>query len=303
MRVRAQARRGGAAAVCAVLVFLLAPTAAFGGSASGGTTFTLTPAIAGIECMARCNGTTSTKGSSVVVRPGGTLNVRGSHLDHVERVLFLGQSRRADDTIALVTAADSHAVQVTVPKHAQTGSIRVVNDNGLRSKASRTTVKVFEPAPPPAPSTDETGWVFPLRPVSRVAPPGWWSEDQGRGHRHDQRPVRIQGRRGRGGRRDDRRGGDRRLRLAGSDPQARARPLQGPLRLLRPRAARARPGRRPRVARPADRPARLRAGRDLERPAHRDRHQLPGRRPVLSRWGQTSGWVHKVMLRLYRAAK
>ena len=30
-----------------------------------------------------------------------------------------------------------------------------------------------------APSADTTGWVFPMRPISRIAPPAYWSEDQG----------------------------------------------------------------------------------------------------------------------------
>src|SRR4051794_40135309 len=102
-RARATARRGGTA-IAALLAVLVLPASAFGGTTSGGTTFTLPPAISGIDCMAQCNATTTTtSGAAVVVRPGGTLHVRGSHLDHVQRVLFLGSSEQADDTSAVVT--------------------------------------------------------------------------------------------------------------------------------------------------------------------------------------------------------
>ena len=81
-RARTQARRGVVAAA-ALLVFLVAPSAALGGTASGGTTFTLTPAISAIDCVTQCNATTTTRGAAVVVRPGATVRVRGSNLDHV----------------------------------------------------------------------------------------------------------------------------------------------------------------------------------------------------------------------------
>jgi murein DD-endopeptidase MepM/ murein hydrolase activator NlpD len=301
-RVRTRARRGGVAAV-ALLAFLVAPSAALGGSASGGTTFTPTPAISGIDCMTQCNATTTTSGAAVVVRPGGTLNVRGSNLDHVQRVLFLGSSQRADDTSAVVTTTSLRAAQVTVPKRAQTGRLRVVNDNGIRSRASRVVVRVFQPAPPPAPSTDMTGWVFPLRPISRVAPPSWWSEDQG----IDIPTI-------------DGQCGARVVEVAVDDGTIVQEGIggfgsQSPILKLAhgPYAGRY-------VYYGHSQPALVPVG------AHVSRGQpiaqigcgrvgistaehieigisAPGGGPCCPRWGQTSGWIHKVMLRLYRAAK
>ncbi len=286
-----------------MLVFLLAPSVAFAGSASGGTTFTQTPAIAGIDCVARCNAGTTTTGAAVVVRPGGTLSVRGAHLDHVQRVLFLGQSARADDTAAEVTTVDAHSVQVTVPKHAQTGRIRVVNDNGLRSKASHTKVKIFEPAPPPAPSTDQTGWVFPLRPISRVAPPGWWSEDQG---------VDIATINGACGSKvtevavDD--GTVVQEGISGFGSQAPILKLaHGPYKGSYVYYGHAQPalvavGTHVSRGQPI---AELGCGHvGISSAPHIEIGiSAPGGGPCCPHFGQTSGWVHKVMLRLYRAAK
>ena len=134
--VRSQGGRGAATAAfaAALVICLLAPAGALAGT-TGGTTFTLPPAISGVDCLTQCQASTASHGRTVVVSPGATVRVRGHNLENVSRVLFLGSSQRADDTTANVVLAGS-TPQVTVPKRAQTGRVVVVNDNGIRSKAT-----------------------------------------------------------------------------------------------------------------------------------------------------------------------
>jgi len=176
----------------AVGVSLLAPALALGATdsatggggsappaASGGTTFSRPPAISRIECLSGCPGGASRRVDRLALRTGSTLRIFGRDLAVSRRVLFLGRSGASDDIAAPVYNPTGSQLDVSVPRQAQPGPVQVIGPGTLRSQPSRTAVAIQNPAPPAVGSTDPTGWVFPLRPVSRVAPPSYWSQDQG----------------------------------------------------------------------------------------------------------------------------
>jgi murein DD-endopeptidase MepM/ murein hydrolase activator NlpD len=150
-----------------------------GGAANGGATFSAPPAISRLQCMSGCATTASRAPSAVAVRPGGTVRILGHDLGAVSRVIFLGRPTGADDRRGRLGAVTASHLDVTLPSGAQSGPVRVVDTYGRRSRPSRTRVAVEIPPGASAPSSDYTGWVFPMRPVSRIAPPAYWSEDQG----------------------------------------------------------------------------------------------------------------------------
>src|SRR4051794_15062929 len=149
------------------------------GDATGGATFSAPPAISRLQCMSGCGTAASRAPSVVAVRPGGTVRILGHDLAAVSRVVFLGRPTGADDRRGRLGAVTDTHIDVTLPAGAQTGPVRVVDSYGRRSLPSRTRVAVEIPPGASAPSADYTGWVFPMRPVSRIAPPAYWSEDQG----------------------------------------------------------------------------------------------------------------------------
>ena len=173
----------GSRAVLKVMVVSLGlgvgvPTTALA-DATGGATFSDPPAISRVQCVSGCAGSTSQAPSVVAVHPGGTVRVMGHDLAAASRVVFLGRPTGADDRRGgLGAVADTH-LDVTVPAGAQTGPVRVIDTYGRRSRPSRTRVGIEIPAGAAVPSGDPTGWVFPMRPVSRIAPTAYWSEDQG----------------------------------------------------------------------------------------------------------------------------
>jgi murein DD-endopeptidase MepM/ murein hydrolase activator NlpD len=149
------------------------------GDATGGATFSAPPAISRLQCMSGCGTSASRAPSVVAVRPGGTVRILGHDLAAASRVVFLGRATGADDRRGRLGAVTDTHLDVTLPTGAQTGPVRVVDTYGRRSRPSRTRVAVEIPPGAGAPSSDYTGWVFPMRPVSRIAPPAYWSEDQG----------------------------------------------------------------------------------------------------------------------------
>jgi murein DD-endopeptidase MepM/ murein hydrolase activator NlpD len=117
--------------------------------------------------------------SVAAVRSGGSVRVFGHDLNAISRVVFLGRAGRFDDRSARPSTSSPGSLDVTVPAPAQSGPVRVIDTHGRGSKPSRTRVAVQVPLTADAPSSDYTGWVFPMRPISRIAPPSYWTEDQG----------------------------------------------------------------------------------------------------------------------------
>ncbi|MDQ6915250.1 MAG: M23 family metallopeptidase [Actinomycetota bacterium] len=146
---------------------------------SGGSAFSNPPAISRVQCVSGCAGTASQAPSAVGVQPGGTVRLLGHDLGATSRVVLLGRPTAYDDRRVRPTAVTPTSVNVTIPAGAQSGPVRVIDDYGRRSSPSRTRLAIQVPPGAPASSGDPTGWVFPMRPVSRVAPPSYWSEDQG----------------------------------------------------------------------------------------------------------------------------
>jgi murein DD-endopeptidase MepM/ murein hydrolase activator NlpD len=147
--------------------------------ATGGTTFGLPPRIVRVECLSGCTGSVTRVSNSVALQPGGQVRVRGRNLESAQQVIFLGRSGSADDLAVTPKRTTPRNLVVQVPAGAQSGPILVQGPSGLRSKPSTTRVAIQRPAATPLSSGDISGWVFPLKPVSRVAPPSYWSLDQG----------------------------------------------------------------------------------------------------------------------------
>jgi len=195
LRARLKLNSGGhrlagarvAAAGLAGLGLLAAPAAlaaTTGGgaapAATGGSSFVDRPAISRLQCMRGCPGSASRAPSTVAVRAGGTVRILGHDLEAASRVVFLGRSGTSDDRRARPSAVTTSTVDVVVPLGARSGPVRVIDSWNRGSNISRGSVAVAPPPPlPPTASNDPTGWVFPMRPISRIAPPAYWSEDQG----------------------------------------------------------------------------------------------------------------------------
>src|SRR5438270_414285 len=149
-------------------------------AATGGSSFVDRPAISRLQCMSGCPGSASRAPSTVAVRAGGTVRILGHDLEAASRVVFLGRSGSSDDRRARPSAITTSSVDVVVPLGARSGPVRVIDSWNRGSNISRGSVTVAPSPPlPPTASNDPTGWVFPMRPVSRIAPPAYWSEDQG----------------------------------------------------------------------------------------------------------------------------
>jgi murein DD-endopeptidase MepM/ murein hydrolase activator NlpD len=110
-----------------------------GGAAYGIDPSAPPPAPNDIECRAGCAGLDA-------ARPGGAVEVTGSHLGTVIAVVFLGRHGSGDDVGAPVVVAHDRAVTAIVPSRAVSGPIAVVDLAGRVSRATRDGIAVTSAA-------------------------------------------------------------------------------------------------------------------------------------------------------------
>ena len=165
-------------AACAAGAVAAVAAAAYGDT-SGGSAFSNPPGIYRLQCISGCAGAAAQAPSVTAVRGGGSVRVFGHDLAATSRVVFLGRPGRFDDRRVRPAAVRDRSVDVSVPATAQTGPVSVIDAYGRWSRPSRARVAIQVEQATSLPTGDPTGWVFPMRPVSRIAPPAYWSEDQG----------------------------------------------------------------------------------------------------------------------------
>jgi murein DD-endopeptidase MepM/ murein hydrolase activator NlpD len=144
-------RHSRISAGCAVAAFgacalALSPgAAAQSGGGGGGAVYLAKPEVTKVICIRRCASRKRAQG-------GSTLQLRGSALSGVVRVIFSGSQGRSDDTVASVSSARPTRLAVKVPIGAVTGPIVAVVSRSVRSVPTKTTAIL--PAPPPEPNTE-----------------------------------------------------------------------------------------------------------------------------------------------------
>ncbi len=105
------------------------------GTGNGGAYSSVRAKITSVQCLAGCSGFESAKTGSVV-------RVRGSAMDQVAKIVFLGRKGAADDVKAKVSRRTASLVEVVVPANASSGRLRAINADGLRSRASKATIAI-----------------------------------------------------------------------------------------------------------------------------------------------------------------
>jgi murein DD-endopeptidase MepM/ murein hydrolase activator NlpD len=132
-----------ASAVGLALLATLAGSAAAAASDGGGTAFVAKPEVTKVSCLRKCASRHRAQG-------GSTVKIKGSELDDVTAVVFMGSTGGADDIRSKVRSASSTRVQARVPIGAVTGPVAVITAAGTRSPRTRSVAIL--PPPPPAPN-------------------------------------------------------------------------------------------------------------------------------------------------------
>jgi murein DD-endopeptidase MepM/ murein hydrolase activator NlpD len=163
--------RDGALALLAIVLAVPAANAwasSDGGSGpaagTGGTP--VVPEIAGIECLRGCGVHAGARRVAHAGTARSALRIRGTRLQSVQKVVFLGGSGSADDVFATPRRMARRALTVAVPAGARSGRIAVTTVDGWSSRPSLRAVRIHThaPAPPalPAPAPGEA-FIWPVR--------------------------------------------------------------------------------------------------------------------------------------------
>jgi murein DD-endopeptidase MepM/ murein hydrolase activator NlpD len=129
---------GGVAAL--VLAALAAVPALAAMNPGGGASATPIAAIASVRCESGCVGLES-------VAPGTVLRLRGTALDAVDQIVFLGSAGPADDVAAPALRAQARQLDVKVPAGAPSGPLLARDTGGMDSDPSAQAVTIGTPAP------------------------------------------------------------------------------------------------------------------------------------------------------------
>lgn len=131
--VRSSTAAWTALGLAAVATALSAPSPAIAGV--GGAYSMPRPLIRTVTCVSGCVGVRTAKAGSVV-------RVRGSRLDQVRYVAFLGGRGRRDNVVVPARSVAARSVEAQVPARARTGAVRVINADGNRSAGNRAQLQV-----------------------------------------------------------------------------------------------------------------------------------------------------------------
>jgi murein DD-endopeptidase MepM/ murein hydrolase activator NlpD len=159
--------------------FALTPTAASAQSPAGGFAAPERPTLAGATCESertwRC-------------AAGERLEVTGTNLDGVRRVVFACAAGRADDRSARVLDADPHAVTLVVPRGVRTGRlvVRGADGRGAVSRRRLQIVRRSRAATAPASALPAGSFAFPISGKYTIGREPVQGFGGGRGHKgHD----------------------------------------------------------------------------------------------------------------------
>ena len=232
------------------------------------------------------------------------LGDRGSDVKTLQRWLTkVGVTTSSDGVFGSNTKQSVGQFQTSARLNPASGTVGVRTATTLMTWVNRGKRVAQRSSDPPSSPSSPSGWVFPLRPISRVLPVSDWSLDQGVdigtvGNACGSEVVEVAITSGT-------------IVQEGIDGFGPAAPVikvdsgqvQRPLHLLRPRPTCAGARRHPCDHRRADRGGRVRRCRHLQRPAHRVGISAPGGPRCCPSFHETSSTMYGIVRQLYNSER